>query len=296
MTTGQAPPSAKSAKEETKKANSNLAVRVATALVGAPLIIALLYKGPPWGFYLLVLPAALIGAWELFNMTHPGDRLSQAIGVGMSAAASLALYLSDGDTRVLVTMIVVVPLAGPLLTLVRLGDMKTAALRACAMGFGPLYLGVPLTLLAIMRRDLGGDGPAYVVLTIMFAWFGDTGGYFAGRFLGKHKLYEAVSPKKTVEGSIGGLAGSVFGALLAHFWFLPSLSLVHGVLLALVAGALGQAGDLGESALKRSTGVKDSGAIVPGHGGILDRVDALLVTSAVTFLYTIWFLPHPPAH
>jgi phosphatidate cytidylyltransferase len=288
-------PSAKSAKDETKKANSNLAVRIATALVGAPLIIALLYKGPPWGFYLLVLPAALIGAWELFNMTHPGDRLSQAIGVGMSAAASLALYVSDGDTRVLVTMIVVVPLSGPLLTLLRLGDMKTAALRACAMGFGPLYLGVPLTLLAIMRRDLGGDGPAYVVLTIMFAWFGDTGGYFAGRFLGKHKLYEAVSPKKTVEGSIGGLAGSVFGALLAHFWFLPSLSLVHGVLLALVAGALGQAGDLGESALKRSTGVKDSGAIVPGHGGILDRVDALLVTSAVTFLYTIWFLPHLPA-
>ena len=292
MTTADAPPPAKSAKEETKKANSNLAVRVATALVGAPLIIALLYKGPPWGFYLLVLPAALIGAWELFNMTHPGDRLSQAIGVGMSAAASLALYVSDGDTRVLVTMIVVVPLAGPLLTLLRLGDMKTAALRACAMGFGPLYLGVPLTLLAIMRRDLGGDGPAYVVLTIMFAWFGDTGGYFAGRFLGKHKLYEAVSPKKTVEGSIGGLAGSVFGALLAHFWFLPSLSLVHGVVLALVAGALGQAGDLGESALKRSTGVKDSGAIVPGHGGILDRVDALLVTSAVTFLYSIWFLPH----
>jgi phosphatidate cytidylyltransferase len=259
-----------SAKEETKKANSNLAVRIATALVGAPLIIALLYKGPPWGFYLLVLPATLIGAWELFNMTHPTDRLSQAIGVG----------------------IVVVPLAGPLLTLVRLGEMKTAALRACAMGFGPLYLGVPLTLLAVMRRDLGGDGPAYVVLTIMFAWFGDTGGYFAGRFLGRHKLYEAVSPKKTVEGSIGGLAGSVFGALLAHFWFLPSLSLVHGVLLAVVAGALGQAGDLGESALKRSTGVKDSGAIVPGHGGILDRVDALLVTSAVTFLYTLWFLPH----
>ena len=296
MTTAEARPSAKSAKEETKKANSNLAVRIATALVGAPLIIALLYKGPPWGFYLLVLPAALIGAWELFNMTHPGDRLSQAMGVGMSAAASLALYTSDGDTRVLATMIVVVPLAGPLLTLVRLGDMKTAALRACAMGFGPLYLGVPLTLLAIMRRDLGGDGPAYVVLTIMFAWFGDTGGYFAGRFLGRHKLYEAVSPKKTIEGSIGGLAGSVFGALLAHFWFLPSLSLVHGIVLALVAGALGQAGDLGESALKRSTGVKDSGAIVPGHGGILDRVDALLVTSAVTFLYSIWFLPRPGAH
>lgn len=276
--------------DERRKANSNLAIRIATAAVGAPLILALLYKGPPWGFYLLVCPAALIGAWELFNMTHPGDRASQAMGVGMTALASIATYLAAGDLRMIVTVMIVVPLAGPLLTLIRLGDMKTAALRACAMGFAPLFVGVPLTLLALLRRDLGADGPGYVVLTIMFAWFSDTGGYFAGRFLGRHKLYEAVSPKKTVEGAIGGLGGSVLGAVLAHFWFLPSLSLAHGIPLALVAGALGQAGDLGESVLKRSTGVKDSGAIVPGHGGILDRVDALILTSAVTYLYTLWFL------
>jgi phosphatidate cytidylyltransferase len=159
------------------------------------------------------------------------------------------------------------------------------------MGFGPLFVGVPITLLGVRRRDLGDAGPGYVVVTFMFAWFSDTGGYFAGRFLGKRKLYEAVSPKKTVEGAIGGLAGSVFGALLAHFWFLPSLSLAAGIPLALVAGALGQAGDLGESLLKRSFGVKDSGAIVPGHGGVLDRIDALMLTSAVTFLYTLWFVP-----
>jgi phosphatidate cytidylyltransferase len=122
----------------------------------------------------------------------------------------------------------------------------------------------------------------------MLAWFGDTGGYFAGRFLGKHKLYPAVSPKKTVEGSLGGLAGSVVGALWASFGYLPSLPVAHAVPLAIVAGALGQAGDLGESLIKRSTGVKDSGQIVPGHGGILDRVDALIVTSSVVFLYTLW--------
>jgi phosphatidate cytidylyltransferase len=289
MTDANARPRASA--DETRKANANLVVRIATAAVGGPLIIALLYKGPPWGFYLLVLPAALIGAWELFSMTHPGDRPSQLMGVGVTAAVSAATYAANGDARVLGTLLVVAALMGPLLTLVRLGDMKTAALRACAMSFGPLYIGVPLTVLAVLRRDLGSDGPGYVVLTILFAWFGDTGGYFAGRFLGRHKLYEAVSPKKTVEGSLGGLAGSVLGAILAHFWFLPSLSLPHGVALALVAGALGQAGDLGESVLKRSTGVKDSGAIVPGHGGILDRVDALLVTSAVVFLYSLWFLP-----
>ena len=277
------------AKEQAKKANSNLAVRIATAAVGAPLILLLLYKGAPWGFYLLVLPASLVAAWELFNMTHPGDRASQLTGAALSAAVSAATYFADGDARVLVTVIVCAPLAGPLVTLARLGDMKTAALRACAMGFGPLFVGVPVTLLAVMRRDLGDAGAGYVVLAIMFAWFGDTGGYFAGRFPGRRLLYEAVSPKTTIAGALGGLAGSVVGALLAHFWFLPSLSLAHGLPLAVVAGALGQAGDLGESVLKRSFGVKDSGAIVPGHGGILDRVDALMLTSAVTYLYTLWF-------
>lgn len=279
-----------SAAAPSQSANRNLAVRIATAAVGAPLILLLLYRGAPWGFYLLALPATLIASWELFAMTHPGDRLSQVMGVAVTAATSLAVYLSSGDARVLVTLIVCVPLGGPLLTLLRLGDMKTAALRACALGFGPLFVGIPITLLAVLRRDLGDDGPGYVVLMLLFAWLGDTGGYFAGRFLGKHKLYEAVSPKKTVEGAVGSLAGSVSGALLAHFWFLPSLSLEHGVPLALVAGAFGQAGDLGESVLKRSFGVKDSGAIVPGHGGILDRVDALMLTSAVTYLYAIWFL------
>lgn len=283
---------ARETKEQAKAANSNLAVRLATAAVGAPLILLLLYKGAPWGFYLLALPATLIASWELFNMTHPGDRPSQLMGVGMTAITSVATYVSQADARILATMVICVPLAGPLLTLLRLGDMKTAALRACALGFAPLFTGIPITLLAVLRRDLGVQGPGYVVLTIMFAWFGDTGGYFAGRFLGKHKLYEAVSPKKTVEGAIGSLMGSVFGAVLAHFWFLPSLSLAHGVPLALVAGAFGQAGDLGESVLKRSFGVKDSGAIVPGHGGILDRVDALMLTSAVTYLYSMWFLPH----
>jgi len=144
----------------------------------------------------------------------------------------------------------------------------------------------------LLRRDDPKWGASYIVMTLMFAWFSDTGGYFAGRFLGKHKLYEAVSPKKTVEGAFGGLAGSVVGGLLAHFWFLPVIPLEHVVPLALFAGALGQAGDLGESLLKRSTGVKDSGAIVPGHGGILDRIDALILTSTVVYLYTLW-IKHP---
>jgi phosphatidate cytidylyltransferase len=123
-------------------------------------------------------------------------------------------------------------------------------------------------------------------MTLMLAWFGDTFGYFFGRFLGKHKLYPAVSPKKTIEGALGGLIGSMTGACFAHFVYLKSFPLVPGLVLAVVAGGLGQLGDLGESLLKRSTGVKDSGQIVPGHGGILDRIDALLMASTVVYLWT----------
>ena len=271
---------------------SNLTIRLATAAVMVPVILWLMYKCPPWAFYLLVLAALLVGTLELFGMTHPEDRPSRIFGVGVTAVTSALTYFYVSDARVLIALLAGVPITGMLFTLVRLGEMRTAAFRAFAMGFGPLFLGVPLTLLCVMVRDLP-HGASYAVLAIMFAWWGDTGGYFAGRFFGKRKLYEAVSPKKTIEGAIGGLGGSVLGTLCAHFWYLPSLPLGFGIVLALASGALGQAGDLAESLVKRSVGVKDSGAIVPGHGGILDRVDALIITSAVVYLITLWFPPAP---
>jgi phosphatidate cytidylyltransferase len=270
-------------------AASNLVLRFATAAVGIPVILALIFVAPPWAFYLLVLAAGLVGAQELFAMSHPGDRVSQAVGVLVSAGASAALYLAPGDARILITLLVAVPAFAPLFTLARLGSIESAALRVFAMGFGPLFIAVPLTLLALMRKTFGDAGPGFVVLSLGLAWFADTGAYFAGRFLGRHKLYEAVSPKKTLEGAIGGLVASVVWALFGSYVYLRGvLPVAHAVPLAIVGGVLGQAGDLGESLLKRSTGVKDSGAIVPGHGGILDRVDALIVTSIVVYLYGLW--------
>lgn len=268
---------------------SNLVVRIATALVGLPIVLCTLYFAPPWGFYVIVFPAALVGAYELFTMTHPRDGLARAIGVAISAAASIAVYGGTADPRALIAVLLLVPMCGPLVTLLRAEPLETAALRACAMGFGPLFVAVPLTLLAVMRRRYGLTGAGDVVLALGLAWFPDTGAYFAGRFFGRHKLYESVSPKKTIEGAVGGLVAAIVWATMASATYLRgALPLSHALVLGLAAGVLGQAGDLGESLIKRSTGVKDSGAIVPGHGGILDRVDAVIVTTVVVFLYTEW--------
>jgi phosphatidate cytidylyltransferase len=270
-------------------AQSNLAMRFVTAFIGGPLILALLYLGPPWSWLLLVMAASLVGAIELYGMTHPGDRLAQGALACFTLGVQLVMWRWGADASVLLTLLLLLPFASMFLVLVRLGDIHTAALRVAAGAFGPLYLGGGLGALALLRRDApGGAGPGFVVLALMLSWFSDTGAYFAGRFLGKHKLYEAVSPKKTVEGALGGLFFGVVGALAGHFFYLRSLPVLDAIGLAIAAGAMGQAGDLGESLLKRSVGVKDSGGIVPGHGGILDRVDALLVTGTMLYLYVLW--------
>lgn len=268
-------------------ARSNLTLRLVTAAIAVPPLLLLMFRGPPWGFFLLVITIAALGARELFQMTHPGDGVSQAIGVALTVVVGVALYFWGSDPRVPFTVLLWVPLLGMLVPLLRLGSIATAGLRTFASMAGPLYVGASLTTLALLRRDLE-SGPAWVVLALCFAWLADTGGYFFGRFLGKTKLYEAVSPKKTRAGFVGALVFSGLSALVAHFWFLPELALVPGVLLGVAAGAVGQLGDLVESLIKRSTGIKDSGTLVPGHGGILDRIDALLVVGPLVYVYVLW--------
>jgi phosphatidate cytidylyltransferase len=183
-----------------------------------------------------------------------------------------------------------VPIAGLLVALWRLTELESAALRASAGVAAPLYVGGLLTCLALLRRDTGALGPFYVLLALKLSWLADTGGYFAGRFLGKNgkKLNPRVSPKKTVVGFWGSLVGALIGVLIAKVWYLGHLPLAELIVLGLVLGSLGQLGDLVESMIKRSTGIKDSGNIVPGHGGLLDRIDALLIVSPGLYLYAIW--------
>ena len=272
-----------------ESANKNLAVRFASAGVGGPLILGILYFAPPWAWFAFLFVATGVGAWELFEMGFPEDVTARIVAVLGTLAIALVVWLFGHDPRVWLAIALATPLFAQLLVLWRLGEIPTAALRVTTTAFGTLWLGVGMTAMAILRRDADTDGPGFVVLALMLSWLSDTGAYFAGRFLGKAKLYPAVSPKKTRAGAVGGLGGAIVGALLAHFFYLRSLPLVHGLALAVVAGAVGQAGDLGESLLKRSFGVKDSGGIVPGHGGILDRIDALLVTSGFCCLYVLFY-------
>lgn len=262
-----------------------------TAAVVSPLLLALLYFGPPWGWFLFVLFAIAAAAMELLGMTHPKDKVAQVVGTLITVGVSTTLYVFTHDARAIVTALLLSTFVASLLPLWRLGDINTAALRMLSGIAVPWYVGGLLTCLALLRKELGEQGSDYVLMTLMFAWMADSGGYFVGRAFGKTPLYAAVSPKKTREGFFGGLAGALVGALTAHFWYLPEIPLVHAVSLALMCGIFGQLGDLSESLIKRSTAIKDSGSLIPGHGGILDRVDALLVTSALVYGYAAWFGP-----
>jgi phosphatidate cytidylyltransferase len=151
---------------------------------------------------------------------------------------------------------------------------------------GLLYIPLLLSHAALLRILPAGRDWIFLVLLVVMA--SDTLAYFVGRKWGRHRLYEAVSPKKTIEGSLAGLFGAVLGAAVSKLWFFTELSSVDVLLIGIGVGAFSQLGDLFESLLKRSFGVKDSGGLVPGHGGLLDRLDSLLFAFPVTYYYAMW--------
>ena len=162
------------------------------------------------------------------------------------------------------------------------------------LGAGLLYIPMLSSYLVSLRSLTGTQGEdaglTWVFLLLTITWCGDTGAYFAGRLFGSRKLFERVSPKKTIEGALSGYAMALVGAGVVKYLALPEVGWGHLIICTICINTTGILGDLIESMLKRDAGVKDSGNIMPGHGGILDRVDSLLFTAPTAWLYATLFI------
>jgi phosphatidate cytidylyltransferase len=285
----------------------NLAQRFLVAVVAVPILLLILAYHRSEPTWMLIFAASLVAMHEFFAMTLPAEDRLPALAMGALACAALywldvhtiAIYgvtsrhligLVTAGTMVTVAFAVVVPM---LYYLFRFRDIPSVSSRLTATITGIVYAGFLATTLALIKRisphqeTLAFANAVPVVVVLAVAWLADTGGYFAGRFLGKAKLYEAVSPKKTWAGAWGGIAGSLLSVLVLKLLYPELLDWVDVFLIAIPGGMLGQLGDLAESLIKRSVGVKDSGALLPGHGGILDRIDAVLFIAPYVYGYML---------
>jgi phosphatidate cytidylyltransferase len=277
----------------------NLAQRFLVAVVAVPILLLILHYHRPEPTWALIFAASLLAMRELFGMLLPAEDRGPALVMGALACIAfywldpLALYryhdlphaldrLSVEGSAITAAFAVVLP---ALYYLFRFRDIPSVANRVAGTIMGIVYAGFLTTYLAKLKLIDPHEHGDTVVIVLVVAWLADTGGYFAGRFIGGAKLYEAVSPKKTWAGAFGGLAGSLVGVIVMKLAFATYLEWIDVVLIAIPGGILGQLGDLAESLIKRSVGVKDSGALLPGHGGLLDRIDAVLFIAPYVYAY-----------
>lgn len=264
---------------------SNLTQRILTALVAIPALLAAIYlDSTHWGVTAISGVAAVIAGDEFLRM-HFKEGVPSRVRFSFAICA-LALVLGTAARTPLSLFAPIVcggALALALVVLSLRQEERKAGSALVNAWAGWVYIPVLLAVWPLIKRDLG---PNWLTIVIAAAFLSDSVAYFVGRAVGKHPLYPAVSPKKTIEGAFGGLFGGVLALFgMGSCWLLPELPWLDAVLLGVAASVLGQAGDLVESMLKRSCGVKDSGAILPGHGGMLDRIDALLFVAPVVFFY-----------
>lgn len=281
------------------KTRSNLFVRVAASVVLLPILLLLVVYSTPivWGIFIGL--AAFVGSLEYMRITNGSESVStRVISAGMAIVPAATVYVFMGDNALVDVahpMFIfgtasVITLWGAFLfnclrprDIGKAGNVINSTLSAAA------YVGILFLFLALMKRDLDDQAVPWLFTLMAMTWLSDTGAYFVGRNFGKHKLAPILSPKKTVEGAVGGFVSAILAAVLAHYIAFPEIDLGYMLLLGAVANVLAQMGDLSESLLKRSYGVKDSGKIIPGHGGILDRVDALIFSAPWVYAFALYF-------
>lgn len=261
------------------------ALRIVSALIALPFVLYLMWIGG-WPFVALTGTATVICVWEFMAMVAPKDRVAHIVFPILGGALLVAAMTGYLSSSVAILVLAFLPIITMCFFLFRVGDVSSVAARAGLTTMGIVWAGGLLSVSCLRLLDRGG---AWVFLACILAWGSDTGAYFSGRWFGRHKLYEAVSPKKTWEGAIGGVVISTAVAFVQHYFWPtpPKIDPLHLAILAPVACIFGQLGDLAESLLKRSMGVKDSGKIMPGHGGLFDRVDALIFVGAALLAYAV---------
>jgi len=265
----------------------DLGRRALTALLVLPALLAGLLLGPPALAVGIVGLAVLLGLLEYFRLLEARG-LVPFSAVGLVLAAALFFE----ETHPHWAGAPLWPLLGLVLliaVLARRGELAATVASGAATLLGATYLGAlggSLAGLRLIEPAAGGASRLLLLLAIVMG--SDTAAFFVGYAVGKRPLAPRLSPKKTVEGALGGLLGGVIGALAVRWGSLESMPIPHTVVLGLLVAALGMAGDLLESLLKRWAGVKDSGTLFPGHGGMLDRLDSLLFGAPLLYYYFWW--------
>jgi phosphatidate cytidylyltransferase len=265
-----------------------LKTRALVAVVGLPILVGVVLIGG-WVFAIAILAALLLAGNEYVNLLRQGDyHLPEWLVLGLIALLWGAVWFEHPHDREPILALGLI--SGVFYAIVCMERNQPQPVLNLALGlFGGVYIGWLGSYIVQLRQLHEG---AYLTLFVYgCVAFSDTAAYLVGRQWGKHKLSPRTSPKKTWEGYIGSMIGGpIFGALVGGLVHSDTLNWGHGAALGLLIGALGTVGDLAISVIKRQVGAKDSSHLIPGHGGILDRTDSVLVAAAIGYYYLVWFV------
>ena len=258
--------------------------RIGTAVVAAPAFLGITYVGG-WPFAVLIAAVGAAAQWEMYDMARSaGLRPLRVVGTGLGAGLVLAMQAPSLGPVVLALGVLLLPLSPWLVPRERF--LENLAVTAWGIVYPTGLLGA-LVLLRLARSPAVDAGDAFwlVVLTLFLVWATDIFAYYTGKSLGRRKLAPSISPNKTWEGTAGGAGAALLVAIASKLVVLSILSWIDVVALAAIGGGISQAGDLVESQMKRATGTKDAGSLLPGHGGMLDRFDSMAVAAPLVYLY-----------